>query len=651
MKTAMSSFDILAVVAELQHMIGARVNKVFQPAGRELRVALHLPGRGREDLVIEAGRRLHLTSYPKKAPLTPTTFAMTLRKYLRNARLESIEQLGFDRIVMLRFERGGERYTLVAELFSRGNVVLTDSEGVILAVMSPGRYSTRALVGRAKYEPPPQRLNPFELTAEELREVLNAGGREVVKTLAVNLGLGGTYAEEVCLRAGVDKRSREVSEEQAERLRRVLEELRESAGREPVVVLRDSTPVDVTPLRLEVYSGFEVREVESFSRALDELFVMQEHSEEAEETLSRYEQERRRLIARLKAQCETLRGHLRRGRELMELGDLVYRHFKLVEGVLDTLRRARERYSWEEIEERLGRAGGATPVVRLHPERGVVVLRLENREVELDIRRSAAENAGEFYERGKKLRAKALGAREAVLRTVRELRELRSREPEVQEKPVKRVRRKREWYEKFRWFFSTDGFLVLGGRDAVTNEVLVKKHMERGDVFVHADVHGAPAVVIKAGGREVPESTVQQAFDFAVAYSRAWKQGVASARVYWVKPEQVSKRAESGEYLPKGAFVVRGRRNYGAGSTRVAVGVVFQDDMPRVIGGPPEAVAARAEAYVVLVPGRVKSGELAKVLRARLAERLGERGRAVAALPVEEFLAFIPPGSGEVVEE
>ncbi len=190
MKTAMSSFDILAVVAELQHMIGARVNKVFQPAGRELRVALHLPGRGREDLVIEAGRRLHLTSYPKKAPLTPTTFAMTLRKYLRNARLESIEQLGFDRIVMMRFERGGERYTLVAELFSRGNVVLTDSEGVILAVMSPGRYSTRALVGRAKYEPPPQRLNPFELTAEELREVLNAGGREVVKTLAVNLGLG-----------------------------------------------------------------------------------------------------------------------------------------------------------------------------------------------------------------------------------------------------------------------------------------------------------------------------------------------------------------------------------------------------------------------------------------------------------------------------
>ncbi|NOZ82456.1 MAG: fibronectin-binding domain-containing protein [Euryarchaeota archaeon] len=648
MKTAMSSFDILAIVAELQQMIGARVNKVFQPAERELRIALHLAGRGREDLVIEAGRRLHLTAYPKQAPLTPSTFAMTLRKYLRNARLVKVSQLGFDRVVMLEFERG-ERYTLVAELFSKGNVVLTDASGVILAVMSPGRYSTRALVGRAMYEPPPQRLNPFELSAEQLMQVLNSGGREVVKTLAVNLGLGGTYAEEVCARAGVDKRSREVTEEQAERLKGVLEELRSSAGREPVVVLKNGTAIDVTPLRLEVYSGYEMKEVESFSKALDELFVMQEYSEAGKEQEQRLEEERRRLIARLKSQCQTLRGHLRRGKELMELGDLVYQHFNLVEGVLETLRKARERYSWEEIEERLRQAESSV-VARLQPERGVVVLRLGGREVELDIRRSAAENAREFYERGKKLRAKALGAREAVLRTVQELRELRSRVPEKPQKPARRVRRKKEWYEKFRWFFSSDDILVLGGKDAISNEVLVKKHMEKGDIFVHAEVHGAPVVLVKAGGKPVPESTIQEAFDFAVAYSRAWKQGIASARVYWVKPEQVSKRAESGEYLAKGAFVIRGRRNYGVGSTRVAIGVVFQDDVPRVIGGPTKAIAKRAEALVELVPGSVKSGELAKQLRARLAEKLGDRGRLVESLPVEEFLAFIPPGTGEVVE-
>ncbi len=650
MKTAMSSFDILAIVAELQDMIGARVNKVFQPGERELRIALHLAGRGRENLVIEAGRRLHLTAYPKQAPLTPTTFAMTLRKYLRNARLAGISQLGFDRVVMLEFERGGERYTLVAELFSKGNVVLTDAEGVILAVMSPGRYSTRTLLGRAEYQPPPQRLNPFELSAEQLMQVLKGAGREVVKTLAVELGLGGTYAEEVCARAGVDKKSREVTKEQAERMVEVLRELRSKAGSEPVVVLEEGRAVDVTPLRLEVYSGHELREVESFSKALDELFAMQEYSEAEREQRERFERERRRLIARLKSQCHTLREHLRRGRELMELGDLVYQHFSLVEGVLETLRKARRRYSWEEIEKRLSEAG-RQHAVRVHPERGTVVVRLQDREVELDIRRSAAENAGEFYERGKKLRAKALGAREAVLRTVRELRMLREKVPQELRKPVKRVRRKREWYEKFRWFFSSDGILVLGGRDAITNEVLVKKHMERGDLFVHAEVHGAPAVLVKAGGKAVPERTIQEAFDFAVAYSRAWKQGVASARVYWVKPEQVSKRAESGEYLARGAFVIRGRRNYGVGSTKVAVGVVFQDDVPRVIGGPPEAIAARAEVMVVLVPGNVRSGELAKLLRSRLAEKLGERGEAVRRLPVEEFLAFIPPGSGEVVEE
>ncbi|NOZ59579.1 MAG: fibronectin-binding domain-containing protein [Euryarchaeota archaeon] len=660
MKTGMSSFDILAEVGELQEIIGARVNKVFQPTTTELRVALNVRGRGREHLVLEAGRRIHLTAYPRPAPPRPSMFAMALRKHLGNSRLEAIEQVGFDRIVVLSFARGEESSRLIVELFGKGNVVLTDGEYRILAVMVPRRYSTRELVVGAKYELPPARRNPFELSAEEIAEVVNASKRDLVRALALDLGLGGLYAEEVCLRAGVEKSREQLDQEEASRIKLALEELRTSLGKEkPEIVFREGVAVDVTPVPLRVYESLERRSFESFNQALDEYFTRHEVERVEKLREERFKAELGRLLHRLKSQTATIREYLKKERELRRMGDAIYQHFAQVEGILGTLRSARERYSWEEIEERIERGRGrvreAQLIRRLSPERAKVVLALDGMEVALDIRKSVAENAEHYYERSKKLRSKALNAREAVLRTVEEIRALKAKgvaafEAEV-EAPRRRVRRKREWYEKFRWFISSDGFLVLGGRDATSNEVLVKKHMGREDIFVHADIYGAPAVVIRTEGREVPESTIQEAFDFAASYSRAWKHGFANLEVYWVKPEQVSKRAESGEYVSRGAFVIRGRRNYGIGRVRIAIGVVLNDEV-RIIGGPPSAIERQSSAHVVLVPGRRKSGEIAESVKRKLAEKLGgEAGKAVEGIPIEEIQAFLPPGTSDIVEE
>ena len=660
MKTSMSSFDIFAAVRELQEIIGARVNKVFQPTPSELRVALNVRGRGREDLVIEAGKRIHLTAYPRPAPRQPSMFAMALRKHLRGAVLEKIEQVDFDRIVVLSFTGRDRRYSLIAELFGKGNVLLTDEENAILAVMLPKRYSTRELVGRARYRLPPSRANPFELSAEEIANIVRESRGDLVRALAMDLGLGGLYAEEVCLRAGVDKNLREISKEEAERIRAALEELRARVGVEkPEVVFDAGVAIDLTPVPLKIYAQHERKSFESFNLALDEYFTKYEVDRIERQREERYRAELNRLLSRLKSQTSTIKRYLREEKELHAMGDAIYLHFQDVERILSTLRSARERYSWEEIEARIkqgrGKVKEAALVEKLIPNRGRVVLSLGGREVPLDIRKSAAENAEFFYERSKKLRNKAIRAREAVLRTVEEIREFKARGVEAFESkvkaPQKRVKRKKEWYERFRWFVSSDGFLVLGGRDAVSNEVLVKRHMGKDDIFVHADIHGAPAVVIRTEGKDVPETTIQEAFDFAASYSRAWKQGIASLEVYWVKPEQVSKRAESGEYVAKGAFVIRGRRNYGIGRVRIAIGVVLNEEA-RVIGGPPSAIRAQASAYVLLVPGRSKSRETAVQIKRVIAEKLDEEMRSkVEGIPIEDIQAFLPPGTSDIVED
>ncbi|KFY60236.1 hypothetical protein V497_03766 [Pseudogymnoascus sp. VKM F-4516 (FW-969)] len=134
-----------------------------------------------------------------------------------------------------------------------------------------------------------------------------------------------------------------------------------------------------------------------------------------------------------------------------------------------------------------------------------------------------------------------------------------------QEKAILRPVRKHMWFEKFTWFISSDGYLVLGGRDAQQNEILYKRYLRKGDVYVHADLDGAASVFIRNHEARVdapiPPSTLSQAGILAVASSSAWE-SKAGMPAWWANADQVSKSAPTGDYLKPGSFAVRGKKNF-----------------------------------------------------------------------------------------
>ncbi|MEM3555661.1 MAG: NFACT family protein [Candidatus Micrarchaeia archaeon] len=253
--------------------------------------------------------------------------------------------------------------------------------------------------------------------------------------------------------------------------------------------------------------------------------------------------------------------------------------------------------------------------------------------VVLDLGKSAQENAAVYYQKAKKLREKAAGAERAVEESRRET-------GEVKKKPA--VRRKRQWYEKFHWFISSDGFLVIGGRDAEQNEVIFSKYLESSDVFLHADVHGAPAVVVK-NGSTAPERTLMEAAQFAASYSNGWKEGMASVDVYAVSKEQVSKYSH-GEYVPKGGFVITGDRKWFKNvELKLYVGVSESglECVPALCG------KSRFLACAGIVPGEGEKSDLSRKLFELLLKKIeGER----VNWKEEDIARFLPPGGGKVVE-
>ena len=255
--------------------------------------------------------------------------------------------------------------------------------------------------------------------------------------------------------------------------------------------------------------------------------------------------------------------------------------------------------------------------------------------ITLDLKKTIEQNAQVYFEKSKKAKKKMEGAKKALAEQEKKFLAIEKQTPKA-EKVVLTESRKKHWYEKFRWFKSSEGFLVIGGRDATTNEIVIKKHAEKNDVVFHTDMAGSPFVVIKVPEGEVPgEITLQEATDFTASHSKGWKLGMASLPVFWVKPDQVTKEAQSGEYLQKGSFMIRGKTNYITPTMNYAVGI----HESAVMAGPISAIKKNCEEIVELVQGNDKISEIAKKVQKKL------------PIDLDEIVRAIPPGSKIKVEK
>ena len=231
MKQDMSSADVAAVVAELsagpKSIIDAKIGKIYQPASEEIRINLYVFHQGRDNLVIEAGKRIHLSKHFRVSPTLPQAFPMLLRKYLTGGRIVSVEQHDFDRIVKIGIERAGVRNTLIVELFARGNVLIVDSENKIILPMNPVTLKDRRLRSGEIYELPEAQISPIEAKVSDLMDAFSRSTADIVRTIATRFNLGGVLAEEVCTRAGIDKSklSKAATEEDASRLCNAMHDL------------------------------------------------------------------------------------------------------------------------------------------------------------------------------------------------------------------------------------------------------------------------------------------------------------------------------------------------------------------------------------------------------------------------------------------
>ena len=552
-----------------------------------------------------------------------------LRDSLLRMRLEKIEQPGLERLAYLTFGGFGKRFVLVGEFFGDGNIILCSETGKVLALQHSIDVRHRSLTVGSEYAAPPSvgrsALHMDIAGYMELKESPMACSRWLGRTL----GLPRRYAEGIPRSAGIGPRTRgdTMDDSQIRALHGAADRIISDviSGNHSPVIMRDQTP-EAAPVRL---ASENVEEVADFMSGLDSVFT-QNILERGRRTRSgqSLDQEARLegVLAEQEKAVQTVRG---RAEAIGRVADSMY--VMLSSGIL--------RLDAEEAAAALA-ANGAS-LVR---DKGVPALAILDEKIKISLDAPLQSTASALYVESKRQAAAISSIQDMISKTQRKL-EKAARTAQAQQGTVAAAEvRKRNWFERYRWFYTSDGTLAVGGRDAPSNSAVVRKHMEPGDRVFHAEVYGSPFFILKGGGSSA--AALEETAQATVCFSRVWREAMHGSGSYWVDPDQVKKSAPSGQYLPKGSFTIEGRRNFvRASSLKLCMGIMERDGDTLLVCGPPDAVAKHTRSYVTIEPGGSDASAAAKAVRREL---LSMEVEGADLYNIDDYIRALPPGMSRI---
>ncbi len=629
-KKTMTSVDIMAWLDENQGILKtSRINNVYRAQSLPNTFIFKLHTRkGTKHLVIEPAFRIHFTEYKIPTPTAPDGLTMAIRRHVRGAIIKDVVQIGFDRIVSISLSN--EKKILV-ELLPRGVISVIGDNKKILVASEYREMRDRVIRPGAEYQLPPHFSE--KPTKEKCLQALVTGSQ---RNLVRQLGIPTDVVKEALWRSK--------SEEPSAICENIIEIIEESLTGYGYLAseYKSGVPVYFSPFEprhLSSQTTFRVEKTGSFNDAVDRFFSHGLVKRMAEESLKEETAASVKLQRLLEREYKLIEDYERGSKELYEKAALIMTFRHIIEEALECVNEVKKKIGWNEVVTRCER------VERADPKNGKVLIRVDNgKAVEVAVNVPVKEQIEKLFENAKKLKKKAIAAKKHLVLLEEKLRKERERAEKTRVMIIKSVRR-REWYENYWWTITRNGYLVIAGKDAFQNEVLVRRHLEEHDIFLHADIHGAPATILKNRHNDIPPGDdIVDAAILAASYSRAWKEGLLAVDVFWVRSDQVSKSPPSGQYLSKGSFMIYGKKNYVKNvKLELAVGVQELDEGARYIVGSLEALKARAIALAIISPG----GDTREKVARRIVERAWSRN--VKTPPPNELLSLIP-GSSRLVK-
>src|SRR3989344_3278271 len=352
MKQEIAAFELNYIINELQGIVGAKVDKIFQPEKKEVTFQLYAGNSGKKLLRIIPGKFMYMTQFKGENPQAPFGYCLFLRKHLDSARITGISQIAFERIVEIAFEKKDKKYKFIAEFFDKGNLIVCDENYKIISPLEIQKWEKRTIMAGKIYTAPQKEYNFLKITKTELKKILESTSHEsVVKCMAIDLGLGGVYSEELCVMSKIDKMAKPKSVD-ISKLFSALESLR--SAKPDAYIIKDKDNIkDIVPIKLGTYGNFDNIKKESYNEALDSVLTdvkmtLAKQSVEKEHTTNLSKTQK--LIGIQKKQLEDMEKEYL---ENQKIGEAIFENYGMIKDILDQITLARKTLSYDEIKKRL----------------------------------------------------------------------------------------------------------------------------------------------------------------------------------------------------------------------------------------------------------------------------------------------------------
>ncbi|MFW9825330.1 MAG: ribosome rescue protein RqcH [Candidatus Thorarchaeota archaeon] len=676
-----SNFDVFAIVKELETiLVGGSISNIYEV--QDLLILKINTNFGKKNLIIKKDTRINLTEYDYPIPDYPSQYIRTLRKLLKNRRILSVSQYKFDRIIVMELtDREEGSWKFVIELFNKGNFLLLDQKDKIIIAKHYRKFKDRTLLPKREYNfPKTDEKDFFTLNREDFELYFRRSEIEIVRELSRKLKIAGLYSEEICFRADLNKQElgKNLNDDNFKLLYEAFKGIRNKLLfgeiKANIVLSEKDIELAVLPFDLDIFKEFKRKEFGTFNQAVDEFYSKIDYESIKSPQDKKIEQLIKNQQKILKNQLDYLEELQIKKKKYYEIGDFLYENFNKFEKLLSVILDARQKgYTWEEINNKLTNAkidkiDGAEFFSKIYPSTNQLLIKIHDSDVYLNLKKSLGENTNSIYSKGKKAEKKIKGTITAIKVTEGKISKLKQQKESIDigiDFLVKKPQKK--WYEKFRWFKSSDKFLIIGGRDAVTNENIFKKYLGSNDLVFHTNFPGSPLVVIRNPEKTtIPITTIKETAVFVASYSRAWKENWGVVDVFYINPDQITRTPPSGEYLPKGSFIISGKKNVLKNiKTEISIGLILVElnmgvnnnirgYFPKIICGPETSVKNYTNIIITIVPTKSKNltkGKLAKQLKSLFTRMVDiSLKKWVELLSIDEILLYLPNGLSQIKE-
>jgi predicted ribosome quality control (RQC) complex YloA/Tae2 family protein len=560
-----------------------------------------------------------------------------LRNDLLRTRISEIKQLGSERIAYVTFSGFNQDFVLVGEFFGDGNIILCNKEMKILSLLHSIEVRHRKLgVGLAYVPPPSSGLDIFEITKKDI-ESIKIAEAPVVRWIGRTLGLPAKYAEEIVRISNVNPQAigKTVTDEEIETIFHSVKDLlhRVVDGNHDPCIIRGEKSADVSPIPISITGGEKIIKVSSFMEGLDSLFSenLLEHGKLSQSNT--VTQKIVELEHKLEEQNKAIS-------VVKERSGMISAVAKALLGIAGTGVTSIQDPSIPEFLKKHN--------ADLRRESGMLFIDISDEKIKIDPQSSIQAISSTLFNESKR-QMKAIETIDMERKkTERNLEAFRKQATIARDSVVFSIQKKKEWYERYRWFFTSDGLLAIGGRDASSNSSVIRKHLNKNDKVFHAEIVGSPFFILREGNEN--PSTITEVAQATVCFSRAWREGLYGLNAYWVHPDQVKTAAPTGQFIAKGSFVIEGTKNFVQVSTmQLAVGLYQKnDDDYSLMCGPVSAVKKNCIYYVIIEPSGVDMVEIAKKIRLEFL-KFKDKEDVVKAFTIDDFTRAVPAGDSHIV--